>query len=82
MSGAIPVYMMPRRNPRGLIGPVPQSEMIPETVQKKLEESPLVADKGTRPVLAALTNSTYDGLFYNVQATTTELSRVRATHSL
>lgn len=75
MSGAIPVYLMPRRNPRGLIGPVPQSEMTPESVQKKLEESTLVADKGTRPVLAALTNSTYDGLCYHVKATTTELSK-------
>jgi len=75
MSGAIPVYMMPRRNPRGLIGPVPQSEMTPEMVQQKLADSPLVADKSAQPVLAALTNSTYDGLCYHVQTTTTELSK-------
>jgi len=75
MSGAMPVYLMPRRNPRGLIGPVPKSEMTPEAVKQKLVDSPLVADKNDQPVLAALTNSTYDGLCYHVRATTRELSK-------
>jgi len=75
MSGAMPVYMMPRRNARGLIGPVPRSEMTPETVRQKLADSPLVNDKKAKPVLAVLTNSTYDGLCYNVRTTTTELSK-------
>jgi len=75
MSGSIPVYLMPRRNARGLIGPVPQSEMTPEAVKHKVAMSALVADKNAAPVLAALTNSTYDGLCYNVQTTTRELSK-------
>ena len=75
MSGSIPVYMMPRRNARGLIGPVPGSEMTPEAVKQKVADSPLITDKTTTPVLAALTNSTYDGLCYNVQTTTRELSK-------
>lgn len=75
MSGAAPVYLRPRRNARGLIGPVPRSELNPETVAQKIAGSPLVADKQARPVLAVLTNSTYDGLCYNVQTTTRELSR-------
>ena len=75
VSGAVPVYMMPRRNARGLIGPVPQSEMAPEAVKKKLVDSPLVGDKKAKPVLAALTNSTYDGLCYDVRTTTSELSK-------
>ena len=75
MSGAMPVYLMPRRNARGLIGPVPKSEMTPEAVKQKLVDSPLVADKNDQPVLAALTNSTYDGLCYHVRATTRELSK-------
>ena len=75
MSGAVPVYMMPRRNARGVIGPVPQSEMTPEAIRKKLSESPLVADKHVPPVLGVLTNSTYDGLCYNVRATTAEMSK-------
>jgi len=74
-SGAVPIYMMPKRNARGLIGPVPRSEMMVEAVRKKIADSPLVAEKGSKPVLAALTNSTYDGLCYNVQATTKELSK-------
>lgn len=75
MSGAVPVYMMPRRNARGVIGPVPQSEMTPDAIKKKLAESPLVEDKSIPPVLGVLTNSTYDGLCYNVQTTTAELSK-------
>ena len=75
MSGAVPLYLRPRRNARGLIGPVPQSELTPEAVAQKLAESPLARDKQARPVLAVLTNSTYDGLCYNVQTTTRELSK-------
>ena len=75
MSGAVPLYLRPRRNARGLIGPVPYSELTPEAVAQKIAESPLVTNKQARPVLAVLTNSTYDGLCYNVQTTTRELSR-------
>ena len=74
MSGAIPVYLRPRRNARGLIGPVPASEIEPETIRRKLAESPLVKDGSRRPVLAVLTNSTYDGLCYDVEHTTRALS--------
>ena len=76
MSGAVPVYMMPRRNARGIIGPVPLSEMTPEAILKKIANNPLIEDKkGKPPALAALTNSTYDGLCYHVRQTTAELSR-------
>ena len=74
MSGAIPVYLKPRRNARSLIGPVPASELEPEAVRRKLAESPLVKDPHRRPVLAVLTNSTYDGLCYDVEQTTARLS--------
>ncbi|MDE1236886.1 Orn/Lys/Arg decarboxylase N-terminal domain-containing protein [Vibrio aestuarianus] len=74
MSGAMPIYMVPRRNARGVIGPVPSSEMTPTAIQQKIDESPLLADKTVTPVLAALTNSTYDGLTYNVETTTRLLS--------
>jgi hypothetical protein len=75
LSGAIPVYLMPRRNARGLIGPVPQSEMSRHSVEQKLADSALVADRSRPPVMAALTNSTYDGLCYDVRATTAALSQ-------
>jgi len=74
MSGALPVYMMPRRNARGLIGPVPRTEMTAGAAGRKIAASALVSDKDSRPVIAVLTNSTYDGLCYNVRATTAELS--------
>ncbi|UTT87106.1 arginine decarboxylase (plasmid) [Vibrio pelagius] len=74
MSGAMPIYMVPKRNARGLIGPVPSRQMTQEAIEQKMEESPLVVDKQTMPVLAALTNSTYDGLCYNVETTTRILS--------
>jgi len=75
VSGAVPVYLRPRRNPRGVIGPVPASEMEPAEIRRKLEASPLVKDAGRRPVIAALTNSTYDGLCYDVEHTTRLLSQ-------
>jgi arginine decarboxylase len=75
MSGAVPVYLKPRRNARGVIGPVPASELEPETIRRKLAESPLVKDEARRPVLAVLTNSTYDGLCYDVEHATRLLSR-------
>ena len=74
VSGAVPVYLKPRRNPRGVIGPVPSSELEPETIRQKLAESPLVKDANCKPVIAALTNSTYDGLCYDVEHTTRSLS--------
>lgn len=75
VSGAIPIYLKPKRNARGVIGPVPSSEMEPETIKQKLEESPLVEDASQQPVIAALTNSTYDGLCYDVEHTTQLLSQ-------
>ncbi len=75
MSGAIPVYLRPRRNARGVIGPVPASELELDAIQRKLEESPLVKGDFRKPVLAVLTNSTYDGLCYDVEHTTRALSR-------
>ena len=75
VSGAIPVYLRPRRNPRGVIGPVPASELEPAAIKKKLAESPLVKDANRKPVIAALTNSTYDGLCYDVENTTRLLSQ-------
>jgi arginine/lysine/ornithine decarboxylase len=77
MSGAIPVYLRPRRNARSVIGPVPASELEPAMIQKKIAESPLLkgSKKARKPALAVLTNSTYDGLCYDVEHTTRLLSQ-------
>ncbi|MDD3885567.1 MAG: Orn/Lys/Arg decarboxylase N-terminal domain-containing protein [Victivallaceae bacterium] len=68
ITGAIPVYMVPRRNRRGIIGPVRLSEFGPESVRAKIEACPLVpkARKDDPVKMSALTNSTYDGVCYNV----------------
>ncbi len=70
VSGAVPIYLKPRRNPRGVIGPVPADEIKPKTVRQKIKDSPLVKDASRKPAIAALTNSTYDGLCYDVEETT------------
>ena len=66
LTGARPVYMLPTRNRYGIIGPIPPSEMEPETIRAKARASSLtkkVAEQ--KPVYAVVTNSTYDGLCYN-----------------
>ena len=65
ITHAAPVYMMPTRNRYGIIGPIPPEEMTEATIDAKISASPL-APNGARPVLATVTNSTYDGLLYHV----------------
>lgn len=68
ITSAIPVYMIPRRNKRGIIGPVRLSEFSPESITKKINACPLIPKdwKKAKPKMSALTNSTYDGVCYNV----------------
>ncbi|WP_301665439.1 Orn/Lys/Arg decarboxylase N-terminal domain-containing protein, partial [Methanoculleus frigidifontis] len=68
MTGAIPVYLVPARNEYGIIGPICSRELLPETIAEKIRSCPLVDDPAAHPVrLAAITNSTYDGLCYSVE---------------
>lgn len=67
MSGAIPVWLVPSRNPFGIIGPIRASEFEPENIRMKLRECPLIKGDGPEKVkICTVTNSTYDGLTYNV----------------
>ena len=68
ITEAVPIYMIPRRNARGIIGPVRLSEFSPESTGKKISQSRLIPDskKNAKVKMSALTNSTYDGLCYNV----------------
>ena len=61
MSNVIPIYLHPTRNAYGILGGIPQSEFKHETIEKRVKETP----NATWPVHAVVTNSTYDGLFYN-----------------
>lgn len=68
ITDAYPIYMVPRRNKRGIIGPCRLSEFSKESILKKVKENKLIpADiKATSVKMSALTNSTYDGICYNV----------------
>ena len=60
--------MIPRRNKRGIIGPVRLSEFSPDSIRRKIREDALIPEelKGNEVKMSALTNSTYDGVCYNV----------------
>lgn len=76
VSEAIPSYMIPRRNAIGIIGPVKLSEFTKEAMQKRKADNPLIGDKraAEEVKMSALTNSTYDGLCYNVNKIKKELA--------
>ncbi len=68
MTGAIPVFLMPTRNHYGIIGPIPKSEFSPETIAKKIEANPFARKAANKkPRILTLTQSTYDGIIYNVE---------------
>lgn len=67
MTGAIPLYLCPERNELGIIGPIPLSEFSKESIQAKIDASPLAKGRAPKVKLAVVTNSTYDGLCYNAE---------------
>ncbi len=67
MTGAIPVFLMPTRNHFGIIGPIPKSEFVWENIQKKIARNPFATDKNAKPRVLTITQSTYDGVLYNVE---------------
>lgn len=67
LSGAIPTYLMPVRNRYGLIGPIPPARLAAVAIEAGIAGNPLVrAGVDPTPIHAIVTNSTYDGLCYNV----------------
>ncbi len=67
MTGAIPVFLMPTRNHFGIIGPIPKEEFEFENIQEKIERNPFAKDKNAKPRVLTITQSTYDGVIYNVE---------------
>jgi arginine decarboxylase len=67
MTGAVPVFLMPTRNHFGIIGPIPKSEFSWENIQKKIAKNPFALDKNAKPRVLTITQSTYDGVIYNVE---------------
>ncbi|HTJ93239.1 MAG TPA: Orn/Lys/Arg decarboxylase N-terminal domain-containing protein [Pararobbsia sp.] len=67
MSGAIPTYLVPMRNRYGIIGPISSERLTRVAIHKLIDDNPLAKGIEDRePKHAIITNSTYDGLCYNV----------------
>ena len=67
MTGAVPVFLTPTRNHYGIIGPIPKSEFEPKSIQRKIDANPFIKDKTKKPRILTITQSTYDGIVYNVE---------------
>ncbi len=75
MTGAVPVFLMPTRNHLGIIGPIPLEEFQPENIIKKIQQNPIAFKAYNRakkegensPKILTITQSTYDGILYNVE---------------
>ncbi len=67
MTGAIPVFLMPTRNHYGIIGPIPLEEFRWENIRRKIAAHPFASKVGSKPRVLTLTQSTYDGVLYNVE---------------
>src|SRR5579875_501304 len=74
VTGARPVYFKPTRNGYGMIGLVPLKRFRPESVQELIKRSPFAEGaRSPQPTYAVITNSTYDGLCYNVDQVVEQL---------
>ncbi len=67
MTGAVPVFLKPTRNHYGIIGPIPLSEFRIENIREKIEANPFLRGKNKQPRILTITQSTYDGVLYNVE---------------
>jgi len=67
MTGAIPVFLMPTRNNFGIIGPIPKEEFRWKNIQKKIAAHPFASKVKGKPRVLTITQSTYDGILYNVE---------------
>ena len=66
MTGATPIYLTPSRNGLGIIGPISRDQFTPESIAAKVAASPFAAETNGKVRLMVMTNSTYDGLCYNI----------------
>jgi arginine decarboxylase len=66
MCGAIPIFLTPTRNHYGIIGPIPLDEFRPENIEKKIAAHPFAKHVKRKPRILTITQSTYDGILYNV----------------
>ena len=75
VTGARPVYFKPTRNGYGMIGLVPLKRFSPDSIRELIAKSPFTAGASSdKPTYAVVTNSTYDGLCYDVNRVVSELA--------
>jgi arginine decarboxylase len=68
MTGALPVFLTPTRNHYGIIGPIPLEEFSMENIARKIEANPFARNAvNKKPRILTITQSTYDGVMYNVE---------------
>lgn len=66
-----PIFLQPTRNRYGIIGGIPKAEFSKKSIQNKIDSANQTAKKHKNkykyewPIYAVITNSTYDGLFYD-----------------
>lgn len=68
MTGATPIYMVPSRNGLGIIGPIGREQFTPASIKARVAANPHARGTNGKVRLMVMTNSTYDGLCYNVDA--------------
>ncbi|WP_263410416.1 Orn/Lys/Arg family decarboxylase [Terriglobus tenax] len=75
VTGARPVYFKPTRNGYGMIGLVPLKRFSPKNVRDLIAKSPFCKGATSQEATyAVVTNSTYDGLCYDVNRVVKELA--------
>ena len=76
VTGARPVYVTPTRNGYGMIGLVPLKRFSPDAIKELIAKSPFAPGAVSQEATyAAVTNSTYDGLCYDVNKVVAELAQ-------
>jgi len=77
LAGARPVYLKPACNRYGLIGPIPPWFLAPGHLRELIDHSPLARGASSpNPALAAITNSTPDGLCADVERLVSTVSPI------
>ena len=72
MTGSIPVFLTPTRNHYGLIGPIGLDAFHPDNIRRKIDANPFAREAmrknpTMKPRILTITQSTYDGVVYNVE---------------
>ena len=77
MTHSVPVYLIPTRNRYGIIGPIHPDQLTPVSIQSNVGNCPfIVGAESIQPVLAIITNSTYDGLCYHTMHVEKNLGKI------